>query len=181
MKKTTLIGLMFCMLVLSMLSACGGGSSNSSPHQPTSATLTLSTTLTGTFPTPTTTINGYEVTITLPTGVTVKTMSTATTAQTGTGVVVTSGKASNAIAYGMYTAASGTAPGMIKVYLADTMGFDAGEFCIVKGDIASGYYPTASSFIMPNLDVATGCDDAICTNSLDLKKELSLSAAITIQ
>jgi hypothetical protein len=178
MKKTTTIRLLLCMLMISMLSACGGGSSSVSVvKQPTSATLTLSTTITGTIPN-TTTIASYVVTVTLPTGVTVMTMPTSSA--TGTGVVVASGKALGALISGVYTAASGTVPGKVVIGVVRT-GIDAGEFCIVKGDVAPGYFPTASSFVMPTLDEATGSVIATGTSEPGLEAELSLSAAVAIQ
>jgi len=114
--------------------------------------------------------------------VTVMTMPTSSA--TGTGVVVASGKGLGALIKGVYTAASGTVPGKV-VITAGSTGFDAGEFCIVKGDIAPGYFPTASSFVMPTLDEATGIytdpTTSLVSNVPGLEAELSLSAAVAIQ
>ena len=74
MKKTSLSILPIVALGLAMLSACGGASSSTpQSFQPTTAVLTLSTAATSTIPA-STTINGYNVTIPLPAGVTVKTL-----------------------------------------------------------------------------------------------------------
>jgi hypothetical protein len=176
MKRITLLSLLIIGLGLSLLSACGGGGSSSTPLQPTSAVLTLSTAVTGTVPAGTT-INSYNVTITLPAGVTVKTM--LNSSATGTGVVTASGMASGAVIDGVYTAATGTFPGTVKVYVASATGFAAGEFCKVNGDIAAGHYPKASDFVQPTLDDATGIDASVST--VILTGELSLSATAVIQ
>src|SRR5512144_3040812 len=87
MKK--ILNLLILALALTTFSACGGGGgggSNPTP-QPTTAVLTLSTAVIGTIPAPTV-ITGYDVTITLPAGVTVK---SSTPPQTDNGVVVGSG------------------------------------------------------------------------------------------
>jgi hypothetical protein len=168
-------------LGLTMLASCGGDTSVTpltlpQRHQPTTALLTLSTTVTGTFPS-TTTINGYDITITLPEGVTAKTL--LNSPETSDGVVVTSGKTAGAFIYGVYTAASGTEPGKVKVVIVSPTGFESGECCKVSCDISSGYSVTASDFIPPTLEEATGIDASFST--VTLTQELSLSASVDIQ
>ena len=177
MKKTSLSILLIAALGLAMLSACGG-SSSSTPQprfQPTTAVLTLSTTATSTIPVGTT-INSYIATIPLPPGVTVKTIPGSS--ETGTGVVTASASATGALISGLYTAATGTFPGTVKVYMISAAGLTAGDFCIVNADIPAGYYPTASSFAAPTLDDATGLDSV--PNTVILTGQLSLSATAVV-
>jgi hypothetical protein len=177
MKKISLSNLLIFALGLTMLSACGGGGSSSALPQPTTAVLTLSTAATGTIPA-TTTINSYNVTITLPAGVTVK--STVNPPETDAGVVNASGKASGALVSGVYTPATGTFPGTVRVYVASATGFDPGEFCIVNGDITAGQYPTASNFVQPTLDDVTGYDIISQSTVTTLAGQLSLSATAMV-
>ena len=168
-------------LGLTVLASCGGDTSVTvlmpqPPHQPTTALLTLSTAVIGTIPA-TTTINSYVITITLPEGVTAKTM--LNSSATSTGIVVTSEKTVGSLIHGVYTAASGTEPGKISVLIASATGFDAGECCKVSCDISAGYSVTALDFLPPTLDDATGIDASIST--VALTQELSLSASIDIQ
>ncbi len=178
MRKITLLSLLILALALTTLAACGGGGGGGTTvPQPTTAVLTLSTVVTGTIPAGTT-INSYDVTIPLPAGVTVKTM--LNSSATGTGVVTLSGSAltSGALVEGVYTAATGTFPGTVKVSVAGGAGFAAGEFCKVNCDIAAGSYPSASSFAKPTLDDATGIDASIST--VILTGQLSLSQSTVV-
>jgi hypothetical protein len=186
MKKKYLSILLMVALGLAILPACGGGSSSSpQSSQPTSAVLTLSTAVTGTIPVDTA-ITSYDVTIPLPAGVTVKTM--LNSSETGTGVVTASGNAVNELIRGVYTAATGTFPGTVKVYVESANGFDAGEFCKVNIDIVAGYSPTASSFAQPTFilppdgDGALGLDlsDPIHPSTVTLTGELSLTVSAVV-
>jgi hypothetical protein len=98
---------------------------------------------------------------------------------TGTGVVTASGKALGAVINGVYTAATGTFPGTVKVYVYSATGFAAGEFCKVTANIASGS-PTVSSFVPLILDDATGIDTNTISTVLGLEGNLSLSATASI-
>jgi len=189
MKKTSLPILLIVALGIAILPACGGGSSSSSPpFQPTSAVLTLSTAITGTIPA-TASITSYDVTIELPTGVTVKTMPAPNSSETGTGVVIASGSATGAAIAGVYTAATGTSPGTVKVYVESGGGFSAGEFCKVNVNITAGYSPTASSFVQPTFilppdgDGALGIDstDPLHPSTVTLTNELSLAVTAVVQ
>jgi hypothetical protein len=177
MKKIAISSLLILTVTLTLLSGCGGGGGGGgvTQTQHISAVLTLSTGVTGTIPA-TTTINSYSVTITLPTGVTVK--SSVNPPETDANVVTASGKAASASISGVYTAATGTFPGIVKIYVASATGFEAGEFCKVTCDIAAGSSTTASDFSQPTLDDATGIDASVST--VTLNGELSLTSTAVI-
>ncbi len=187
MKKTALSSLMVFALTLTLLAACGSGGSGGggvTVSQPTTAVLTLSTA--GTIPA-TTTINAYDVTVTLPAGVTVKSSVNAPLTDDGV-VTATTGTASNITILGVYTAATGTFPGKVKISIINFdpitgAGFDPGPFCKVNGNIAAGHYPTASSFVQPTLDDATGTDlsNPSLPSTVVLTGELSLSATAVVK
>jgi hypothetical protein len=183
MKKLSLSSVMICALSLTVLAACGGGGGGGGGvtiTQPTTAVLTLSTAVTGTIPA-TTTINGYDVTISLPAGVTVK--ATPDSINPGKLVtdpgVVTDNPAGSYIE-SVYSAATGTFPGLVKVHVVSATGFAAGTFCKVNGDIAAGHYPTASSFAQPTLDDATGYDTISSSTVTTLAGQLSLTSTVVI-
>jgi hypothetical protein len=144
------------------------------PSQPTTAILTLSTA--GSIPAGTT-INSYVITITLPAGVTVK--STANQPETDDGVVTAAGTATGASTLGVYTPATDTSPGTVKVYVASANGFDPGVFCNVKCNLSAGQRPNASDFVPLTLDDATGMDASLST--VILTGELSLMATAVLQ
>jgi hypothetical protein len=142
MKKKLYVAL---LLTMTILSACGGGSggdANSPATQPTTATVKLESTGTGT-------IYGIDVTVALPAGVTLK--SATNPPQTDSGVVTATGvAASNTLVTAVYTAASGTAPAKARVLLVNANGFSAGEYCTVNAEIAAGYTPKAADFSIIN-------------------------------
>jgi len=134
-------GLLMAMFGIISLSGCGSGGGDG-VTQPTTAVLKMSTQ--GTLPSGTQ-IGGIDVTITLPTGVTVK--SVASPPETDSGVVVTSGvAAANSTVLSTYTPATSSSTGKVRVLLANSTGFGTGEFMTVHCDIASGSTPTASDF-----------------------------------
>jgi hypothetical protein len=184
MKKVSLSSVLIFALALTTLSACGGGggggggsssgSSSPPPAQPTTAVLTLSTAVKGAIPAPAV-IAGYDVTITLPAGVTVK--STALPPQTDSGVVV--GTVNGAAAGTYYVASYTPATGKVRIVMVSPKGngFNgAGEFCKVNCDIAKGYYPTAADFQQQPTFKASGIDDpnAAKPSTVDLTNQLSM-------
>jgi len=184
--KRTLIALSG-LLTLAVLSGCGGGGGGGEGGnsnvvvQPTSAVLTLSTVVTGTIPS-TTTINSYDVTVTLPPGVTIKASPDSVNPSVLTadpGVVIATGSASVASLSAVYTAANGATPGTVKVHVASGTGISAGEFCTIHADVAIGSYPAAADFPAPALDEATGIDFTVST--VTLTSELSLTANVVVQ
>jgi hypothetical protein len=143
-----LSGMFFTVAVVAMF-GCGGGGGGAA--QPTTATLKLiSEGAAGTK------ISGVEVTVVLPAGVTVKaTPSAANPALlvTNTGVVVLSGAtAANPAAFidlkmePIYTPATNTTPGKVKIMIPAKVDFDLGEYVTVNADIAAGTFPTVTDF-----------------------------------
>ena len=182
MRRIPLSILLLSVLGLPLLSGCGGGSSEAA-SQPTSAVLTLSSSVTGTMPDETT-INSYDLTVTLPAGVTVKASPDSVDPAilvTDPGVVIATSAASGSLVSAIYSAANGSLPGTVKIHVASAAGFDAGEFCKVTCDIAAGSYPTAWSFAPPTLDDATGFDTSTNSTVLGLEAELSVAAVAVIK
>ncbi len=182
MKTMSLSSLLIFALALTTLSACsggGGGGGSSTQPQPATAVLTLSTAVTGTLPAPAV-IAGYDVTITLPAGVTVK---STTQPQTDAGVVV--GTVNGAVA-GTYSVASySPATGKVRIIVVSPKGngfTGAGEFCKVYCDIAAGHYPTATDFQQQPAFKAVGLDNpnAGKPSTVDLTQQLSMTVAAAI-
>ena len=156
------------LTILTAFSGGGGGSSTPPPFQPTTAVLTLSTAVTSTIPT-NTTIHGYDVTINLPAGVTVKS-TTATGSAAGAAII-----------------AAGTT-GKVRIVIANASGFSAGTFSTMNCDIAPGSYPTASDFQQPTFNVspnppggggASGWNNNT-SSTVNLTNNLSLAATAVV-
>jgi hypothetical protein len=130
------------LLISVALTSCGGaggnsnndnGTNNGSTTFPTKAVVKLSTG--GSLPSGAQ-IGGIDVTVTLPQGVTLKSTTSLTTDD---GVVMASGAATNNTqVLATYSAATGTAPGHVRILIANPNGFGIGEFATVNGEIASG-------------------------------------------
>ncbi len=133
--------------VMTLLSACGGGGGGGGtpPAAVTKASLKLITSGTGT-------IYGIDVTVNLAPGVTVK---STTPPQVDTDVVAPSGAAAaDTIATAVYTAATGTLPGKVRILVANANGFTIGEFCSMNGDIASGHSPKSEDFSLESFSAS---------------------------
>jgi hypothetical protein len=139
----------FTMAVMAMF-GCGGGGGGGGTPQPTTATLKLLSQ--GTAGTK---IRGIEVTVVLPPGVTVKATSLPAT---DTGVVVLSGATATAAFTAanagllnptvIYTPATATAPGTVKILIPSAADFDLGEYVTVNTNIAAGSFPAATDFAL---------------------------------
>jgi hypothetical protein len=153
MKRTSRTGLLISALSLVVLAACGGGGGGGAPQpkQPTTAVLTLKTALTGALPA-NTIVAGYDVWITLPEGVTVR--STASPPQTDNGVITPTDSSTSVTA--IYQPASGGTPATVHVIAAtaNADGFAPGAFSDVHCDITAGSYPQASSFPQPSFEAS---------------------------
>ena len=136
MKKLLVFLLM--PVAISALTACGGGSGAATASQPVSASLALSTSGTGTA------IYGIGVSVVLPAGVSVK--STAVPPLTDEGVVSATGQAAGSLISAVYSSATATAPGMVKIMVVNGTGFATGEFATVYCDIAAWHWPKPADF-----------------------------------
>ena len=147
MRKVLALVHLIIIALLFTLPGCGGGggddgsASASSPQ----AVVTLSTQSTAVLAS--NTIRGIELYVDLPAGVSVKTDSTGKAAS---GVVVAAGSATgpNTTILGNYpvtdpVSGNGNA---LKIVLADTDGFNPGDFAVVTCDRASGVSPGPSAF-----------------------------------
>lgn len=118
------------------------GTTGLTVHLPTSAVVKLSTA--GTLPTGKK-IGAIDVTLTLASGVTLK--STLTPTEPDPGVVTASGvAASNSLIAAHYTAPTSTLPGKLQIGVINVGGFGTGEFVTINGDIAAGLTPRATDF-----------------------------------
>ncbi len=183
MKKRLLLNLIILVLALLILPHCGGGGgggNNPGPSGPTTAALTLSTTLTGSLPA-NETINGYSVTVTLPAGVTVKSTNPP---QIDDSVLTASGAAAGSLIAGDYAPAIVGTPAKATIIIANTNSISPGEFCKVTCTIASGN-PSASDFQQYTfvakgyVHTHFGFPDDIITD-IDLTNLLSLTVSVNI-
>jgi hypothetical protein len=158
MKKTSLSILLIVVLSLAMLSACGGGTDSTPqppPYQPATAVLTLVTSG------PSTTIYGIDVTVVLPDGVTAK--STAAPPRIDDGVVTATGGAAGSYTEGVYTPATGTSKGTVRIMVASGLGFGTGDYSTVNLTVVSANTPTTGSFSLKNFSASDENGAAIST------------------
>lgn len=166
------------MLTLVLLVACKSKKKDDGAvlvtllNRQTSSVLTLSTAVVGSLPAGTS-INSYAATLTLPSGVTVKSMTHPP--ETDAGAVTASGQASGALVSGTYAPATGSVPATVKIFIASDAGFAPGEFCTVsiQSSISRPAGPGAATVV---LDAATGFDTTSRSTVSALEKQLSLSA-----
>jgi len=158
-KNATLSWMLMVISAIALISGCassGGGSMPAtSPAHPTTAVVKLSTS--GTLASGVL-IGGIDVTLILPAGVSVK---SARTPLTDGGVVTSSGVAGGSIDIGIYTAATSTLPGKVRIALVNAVGFGTGEFTTVNCDFAAGNTPTAAGFSLVNFSAINGGGAAI--------------------
>jgi len=180
MKKISLLSLAILIPAIMIITDCGGGGGGgggAAAPQATTAIITLSTATIPADPKPAagTTITDYQVTITLPAGVTVMSSVTPTT---DAGVVTLSGMAAvpgtGATVIGNYTHAIN----ILRIDVAAYPGFNAGEFCKVICNINPGSHPQAADFAF-TFDYAGGLD--ISSSTVDLTADLTLQKSVLIQ
>lgn len=178
MKTKSLLNLIMIVGALTILPHCGGGGGGGNTPQSATAVLTLSTTVNGVMPA-NTIITGYDVTITLPAGVTVK---STTPPQTDSSVVTATGVAAGPATTiaGVYAPAAGATPGKVRFIIANQSGFSAGEFCKVTCDIAAGFNPSASAFTQPTF-AASGLVTSPTTSTVDLTGLMTMTETAVIQ
>jgi hypothetical protein len=177
MKKLSLTSVVVCAFAFTVLSACGGGGgAGVTVLQPTTAVIKLATTDNGTKPA-NTIITGYDVLISLPAGVTVK--STTAPPQTNDGVVTATGAATGASIAAVYSAATSTLSGTVRILIAKADGFSAGEFVTVNCDIAAGHYPKTTDFPQPTFFAASGYDTKQ-NSTVDLTNDLTLTSTVVV-
>lgn len=143
MKNILICGVL--ALVLMNLVACGGGGGDATaPAAKTTASLKMSQT--GSLP-PSTTISGADFTLTLPANVT----PAIANGDVATGVVSLSGTfaVSTLAPQVVYTAATASAPGTLRVILANSVAAglsQVGEVATITLQLANGAAPTTASF-----------------------------------
>lgn len=104
-------------------------------------------------------INGFDITITFPAGVTLKTKDA--TGEVAAGVVEPSSlAATNSVTSAKFTAASGSTPATLHVGMANVQpGLAIGEFMHVNFDLDAGLsLPGKDKFIMSNVQILGGSD-----------------------
>lgn len=170
--------LVMVALGLVVISGCGGGGGSSPTPDvtaPKTALVTLATATMDTIPSGTL-ITGYDVTIMLPPGVTVK--STTNAPQTDDGVVTVSAAAAGASILSVYTAATATTPGQVRILLAKGAGLSAGVFCTVNCDISAGSNPRTSDFAQPAYSVSGF--DSVTNSTVDLSNQLNCAETVLL-
>jgi len=174
MKKISMISMLILGLALAALVGCGGGGGGGGAFlpvaQPTTAVVTLSTTTNGNPIPANTIITGYDVTITLPAGVTVK---SANPPLTDAGVV-TNNPAGSSIDTN-YTKAAGAIPGTVRIVIAKGDGYSAGVFSKVNCDVAAGVTVKASDF--QYTFTASGFD-TVAVSNVDITNDLTLTGVV---
>ncbi len=180
MKKRLLVNIMMLVLAVTVLPHCGGGGGGGGDNNsggPTTVVLTLSTALTGLPSNPNTILTGYDITITLPTGVTVK---STTPPETDNSVLTFTGTAglSTTSIIGHYTPAAGGTPGTVEIYIANGSGIGTnGALCTVTCDIPAGSNP---SFTQPTF-VADGLVTSPSVSTVDLTGLITMTANAVIK
>ncbi len=180
MNKILVSGII--VFVSALLFSCGGGGGSSNSNQnpntpPTKAIVKLATTIIGTIPS-NTTINGYEVTLILPAGVTLK--STSAPPEPDSGVVTASGEAAGAYIVANYTAATSSSEGSVKLVVVSASAINAGEFTTITCDLAAGSSPSSADFTTTAFK-ASGLVTSPTASTVDLSTELAVSATATLQ
>lgn len=167
--KTTMQRCLFFVLAMSVLAACGGGGGGEkSAPAPSTVQLTLSSSAkAGQSPQ----IKALSLTLALPSGVTLKTVSGSK--QTAPGIIRYSGGPafSNLTSqliprplYGVYSTA--TAPGKNTVTLSfiGLAAFGAGEFATITCDVAPGVSVTDNSFQTTAFSAAGDTDSELAAD-----------------
>ena len=147
MKKLTILGILFSTVALSMTAGCGGGGGGGTPPPlPIKAVVTISTSG-NPLPAP---IGGIEITLNLPSGVTVKAHDDNLQKVVDTGVltplITPLDPSDSVLSTGTYSAASPPTPGKVYIYVGTGSGFNTGDVVTVTCDIAPGSLPTAANF-----------------------------------
>ena len=167
MQKVANTILVVLLTGLIAMIGCGrGGETNPTPQ----AIVTLS--VKGTLPAGVK-IGGIQARLNLPAGVTAKASPSLVDSGilvTDTGVVVASGSASGAeIASGVYTTGTTSGTYAVRMAVAKSIGFDAGEFATVLCDLAVGSAVTAADFSVSDVTIAeltTGATITVLTHEI---------------
>jgi len=146
MKKTFIFALLAINL---LLSACGGGGGGNSSGKDTIQTpvLTKAIIKLSTVGLANAQIGGVDATLSLPAGVTVKSMYNPP--ETDAGVVVASGQAaSSSTIIAVSTPASGSSRALVRLIIVNSSqnGISIGEFATITCALTSGVNPTSSDF-----------------------------------
>jgi hypothetical protein len=182
MNSKSLLSLLALVFALTALPHCGGGGGGGGgaavAPRPTTAVLNLSTANPGGLPA-NTIITGYDVTITLPAGVTVK---STTPPEVDDGVATVTGAAAAAPGSSIaavYSPAAGVDPAKVRIIIANGNGFSAGAFCKITCNIDAGSAPSKADFAKPTL-AASGYNSN-SDSTVDLTADLSVDAAVSIK
>lgn len=143
MKTGMLLGLALLSAIIATMCGCAGtAKGGASPSaMPAASTMVLAMSTQGNLP-PGSSIGGIDVTLHLPSGVTVKADKTS---ETLPGVVVASGVAQGAPLVAKFTPAAAGAPGQVRIALLKLSGFGTGEFATLRLDVG-GPSPLVTNF-----------------------------------
>ena len=150
MKREKLNSVLVAGIVVLVLAACGHGhGGGGTAQQPTTAVIKLGTS--GTMD-PGILIGAIDIAAVLPAGVTLKSVPDSINTGvflTDDGVVTATGAAGmgTTALSGVYTAATSTEAGIVRIVLVNVPGFGIGEFCTVNADIAADAVVTAVDIV----------------------------------
>jgi hypothetical protein len=127
--RKNLLGLYVLTMIMMAAGCAATGDAPLGSSRPAHAVLTLFTEGTGTA------ISAIDVTVGLPSNVTV-------TSAAASGIAA----GSNPLIASNYTAGTATTAATVRIGLISATGFGVGEFCTIAGEIAAGHAPSASDF-----------------------------------
>ena len=174
-SKQALMSFLVALVVSCFLVGCGnGGGGGGTAATSKTALVTLSSSVKGIVPTGTL-ITGYDVTLTLPAGVTVL---TAKPPEADAGVVTTAGSAVDTLHAAVFTPATKSTPGTIRIQMVSQTGFSAGVIVTINCNIVGS--STAGETDFHQVIFSASGFDTLTSSTVDLTSQLSLTTKAVI-
>jgi hypothetical protein len=179
-RNPNLIIILFSLITL--ISACGGGGGGGTPPATAPTTAKLILAASGGLPEETR-VGGIEITVILPTGVTV---AATPDSESPDKLVVDAGSLSAApgapgsLINGTYTPATETDPGTVSIFIASSSGFATGEFAVLTCGL-NGTNPAASAFTLEEGSFTAYGIESGTNSTLDITSALTPGLSVAIQ